>query len=267
VTLPEPIRQFFSIATLVSVGEALATLLISYLALKLLVFLLGRILGKRLSDQMAMVVRKAVLYTGMVVVIIVVLSGLGLDLPALLGAAGIAGIAIGFAAQTSVSNIISGFFLISEKPFAVGDVIRVGTTTGIIMGIDLLSIKVRTFDNQYIRIPNETIIKTEVTNITRFPIRRMNFDLRLPFSADLSAVKTLLLDVAAQNVYCLDDPEPFFVVKEFGLYGIEVLFGVWFGKSDFIEVKNSVSAAILQAFAEAGIEIPIPCRPEGEPDV
>lgn len=261
MNFPEPVRQFFSIETLAAAGQGLLFLIIGYLALKLFVFLLGRIFGRRLSDQMTMVVRKLIMYTGMAVVIILVLARLGFDLAALLGAAGIAGIAIGFAAQTSVSNIISGFFLISEKPFEIGDVVRIGTTTGIVMAIDLLSIKVRTFDNQFIRIPNETIVKTEVTNVTRFPIRRMNFDLRLPFSVELATVKELLLDIAEANVYCLDDPEPFFVVKEFGLYGVEVLFGVWFQKSDFVAVKNSVSEAILSAFKTAGIEIPVPFHP------
>lgn len=261
MNLPEQVRQFFSMETLAAAGQAILFLVIGYLVLKLFVFLLGRIVGRRLSEQMTMVVRKVIMYTGMVVVIILVLSQLGLDLAALLGAAGIAGIAIGFAAQTSVSNIISGFFLISEKPFEIGDVVRIGSTRGIVMAIDLLSIKVRTFDNQFIRIPNETIVKTEVTNITRFPIRRMNFDLRLPFSVELQTVKELLLSIAKTNVYCLDDPEPFFIVKEFGLYGVEVLFGVWFQKSDFVAVKNSVSEAILSAFRAEGIEIPIPFHP------
>lgn len=265
MNLPDSIRTLLSLDTLVDVGQAIAVLVGGYLFLKLFVFLLGRVIRRRLTDQMTMVLRKVILYTGMAVVVIVVLSQLGFDLPALLGAAGIAGIAIGFAAQTSVSNIISGFFLISEKPFAVGDVIRVGATVGIVTTIDLLSVKVRTFDNQFIRIPNETIIKTEVTNITRFPIRRLNFGLRVPFSADLNEVKDILLSVARENVFSLDDPEPFFLVKEFGLYGVEILFGVWFQKSDYLEVKNSISRSILKGFAAAGIEIPVPFVPPGTP--
>ena len=76
-----------------------------------------------------------------------------------------------FASQTSVSNIISGIFLISEQPFQVGDLIKVGETKGVVLSIDLLSIKLRTFDNQLVRIPNENLIKNELSNITRFPIR------------------------------------------------------------------------------------------------
>lgn len=106
-----------------------------------------------------------------------------------LRAAGIAGIAIGFASQTSISNIISGLFLISEKPFAVNDVIKAGDTTEIVLSIDLLSIKMRTFDNLYIRVPNEKIIKEELTNVTRFPIRRLNIDISVAYKEDLARVK------------------------------------------------------------------------------
>ena len=154
-----------------------------------------------------MIVRKGIFYTGAFIILITVLRLMGFKLTALLGAAGIAGIAIGFASQTSISNIISGLFLISEKPFAVDDVIKVGDTMGIVLSIDLLSIKIRTFDNLYIRIPNEKIIKEELINVTRFPIRRLNIDISVSYKEDLSKVKGILMEIARNNPYCLENPE------------------------------------------------------------
>ena len=106
-----------------------------------------------------------------------VLSIFDIDLTALLGAAGIAGLTIGVASKNSVGNIISGIFLISEKSFQVGDVVKIKDKTGIVYSIDLLSIKLRTFDNLYVRIPNENIINSDVTTVTRFPIRRMDINI------------------------------------------------------------------------------------------
>ena len=77
-----------------------------------------------------MVFGKVIKYAGMLIVIIMVMRELGFQLAPVLGAAGIIGIAVGFASQTSISNIISGVFLIVEQPFEVGDVIIVGGTTG-----------------------------------------------------------------------------------------------------------------------------------------
>ena len=124
---------------------------------------------KKYSAQQGMIFGKVVLYLGIFMIIFSILNELGFKLTHLLGAAGILGIALGFASQTSVSNIISGLFLIAEQPFEVNDVITVGGTTGVVLSIDTLSIKMRTFDNKFIRIPNETIIKSEVTTITKFP--------------------------------------------------------------------------------------------------
>ncbi len=229
-----------------------------FILLKIMNFSVGRVTKKRFSQQTAMLVKKGIFYIGAFIILVSVLRQLGFKLTALLGAAGIAGIAIGFAAQTSVSNIISGLFLISEKPFAVGDVIKVGGTMGIILSIDLLSVKIRTFDNLYVRIPNEQLIKTEVTNITRFPIRRMNIDVSVSYKDDLAKVKDLLLDIAKKNPYCLDNPEPFFIIKEFGNHGIELLLGAWFSKTDYVQLKNSLMEEIKNRFDEQGIEIPFP---------
>jgi small-conductance mechanosensitive channel len=114
----------------------------------------------------------------------------------MLGAAGVLGIVLGIASQTSVGNIVSGLFLISEKPFEIGDLIRVGTTTGVVYSIDLLSIKLKTFDNLVIRIPNQSIITNEVTNITKFPIRRMNISVSVAYKEDLTKVEEVLKSIA-----------------------------------------------------------------------
>ena len=111
-----------------------------FLLVRLLVAFVQRVVMKKATPQRRMVARKIIVYAGFVIVLMTVLAELGVKLTAILGAAGIVGIAVGFASQTSVSNIISGLFLISEKPFAVGDAIRIGSTTGIIQAIDLLSI-------------------------------------------------------------------------------------------------------------------------------
>jgi small-conductance mechanosensitive channel len=109
-----------------------------FLVVRLLVSVIRRVIMKKATLQRRMVARKIIVYSGFVIVLMTVLAELGMKLTALLGAAGIMGIAVGFASQTSVSNIINGLFLISKKLFAVGDVISIGTTTGIIQSIDPL---------------------------------------------------------------------------------------------------------------------------------
>ncbi len=213
---------------------------------------------KKLSAQQGMIFGKLVMYSGVVIIIFSILNDFGFKLSHLLGAAGIVGIALGFASQTSVSNIISGLFLIAEKPFMVDDVITVGGTTGQVLSIDVLSIKLRTFDNKFIRIPNETIIKSEVTNVTRFPIRRLDVNIGVAYKEDVGKVKSVLLDIAAKNPLCLQEPEPLIIFSGFGDSSIDFLFAVWAVKADFLKLKNSILEEIKNRFDDQGIEIPFP---------
>ncbi|MDP2791872.1 MAG: mechanosensitive ion channel family protein [Rectinemataceae bacterium] len=238
-------------------GLALALILILAIS-RILQTITARALRKTMPEPRALMIKKGIRYLGYVIVVTTVLKAFGVDLSALLGAAGIAGIAIGFAAQTSISNLISGLFLISEKPFQIGDSIQVGDITGIVMSVDLLSVKLQTFDNRFVRIPNETIIKTNVINISRFPIRRLDVWVSVAYSSDLDKVKDLLKDIAAKNIHVLDNPAPLIFIDKFDASGINIRFGLWFEASKLLDLKNSIIADVHKRFAAEGIEIPLP---------
>jgi small-conductance mechanosensitive channel len=127
-----------------------------------------------------------------------------------------------------------------------------------VYSIDLLSIKIKTFDNLLIRIPNQSVISSELTNVTRFPIRRLDFQIGVAYKEDLRKVKTVLENVARNNPLCLEEPEPYILFQTFGESSINITFGVWFEKANYSAVKNSVFIEIKEAFDREGIEIPFP---------
>ena len=184
----------------------------------------------------------------------------GVEISVLLGAAGFLTVALGFAAQTSTSNLISGLFLIGERPFELGDIIKVGTTVGTVQAIDLLSVKLCTFDNLFVRIPNETLLKSEIINYTRFPIRRIDLLIGVAYKEDLSRVEEVLFQVAESNPQCLDEPTPLLQILAFGDSSINLQFSVWALREEFLKVRNQVFREIKVAFDETGIEIPFPQR-------
>ena len=189
--------------------------------LRLVGYLIRKGCAKRLSDQAVMLLSKGVVF----IILLMVLQQVGIRLGTLLGAAGIAGVAIGFAAQTSLSNLISGLFLIWERPFRVGDVLQVGNDHGTVHSIDLLSVQLRTFNNQLIRIPNAALIASSFTNVTRFPIRRMDISIGVAYKEDVERVINILKDVADRNPYCLDESAPVIIFKGFGESALEFMFG------------------------------------------
>ena len=234
------------------------TLIIGLSVTYLLAFLVRKLIGKKLSQQSRMLIYKGITYAGYIIILFIILRELGVKLNALLGAAGVVGIVLGIASQTSIGNIISGLFLVSEKTFELGDIIRIEDKIGVVYSIDLLSIKIRTFDNLLLRIPNQKVIASDLTNITRFPIRRLDFDVSVAYKEDLERVHSILSEIAKDNPLCLDEPEPLILFKDFGTSGINILFAVWFEKPNYLAVKNSVFKTIKKRFDEEGIEIPFP---------
>jgi small-conductance mechanosensitive channel len=210
------------------------------------------------NAQKGLIAGKLVFYPLALVVLISVLRELGFSLAPLLGAAGILGIALGFASQTSVSNIISGFFLLAEEPFQVGDIISVGDVTGAVLTIDMLSVKIRTFDNKMVRIPNETLVKSQVTTVTRFPIRRIDVNVGVAYREDIGRVRQVLLEVAEANPLVLMEPEPRVMFQGYGTSSIDFLFAVWAKKESWLAVKNQIAEDVKVRFDAEGIEIPFP---------
>jgi len=250
--------KYFNTETIEKILRIGIILVVGIIIIYTIAHIVKKLLPQKLSQQRKMIINRFVQYSGFITLLLIIVSELNINLTAIFGAAGVIGIVVGVASQTSIGNIVSGFFLVSEKSFEIGDLIRIGDKTGVVYSIDLLSIKIKTFDNLLLRIPNQTVISSEVTNVTRFPIRRLDFDLNVAYKEDLEKVKQVLLRIVKRNPLCLDEPEPIVVFKTFGSSGINILLGVWFEKANYLKVKNSVFQEVKTAFKAEGIEIPFP---------
>ncbi|OMH26268.1 mechanosensitive ion channel family protein [Motiliproteus sp. MSK22-1] len=239
-------------------GRALFLICLGLLLGKLASKGVKHLLARQLSQHHLILLRRIAFYLILGMFCVSALRELGFKLSVLLGAAGVLTVAVGFASQTSASNIISGLFLLGERPFSVGDVIRVGSTTGEVLSIDLLSAKLRTFENLFVRIPNETLIKSEVTNLTRFPIRRLDLKIGIAYKEDIEKVTKVLKAVADANPLSLEEPEPIIIFTGFGSSSIDLQFSVWAVKEKFMDLRNSIQTEIKIAFDAEGIEIPFP---------
>ncbi len=256
--LPQWLQDFFATelpwkilgAAVILIGGIIAVAILSRASLA--------IFGERLGPQGTMVLKKLVRYIGYAFAFILALNHMGLNLGAVLGAAGVAGIAVGFAAQTSLSNIISGFFMIGERPFELGDVIEVDGIAGTVDTIGLLALTLRTFDNRSVRIPNETLVKTKLINITRHPIRRFNLDIGVAYDENIGHVLKVMHEVAETNLQCLNEPDPLIIFTGFGDSSLNFLLGAWCVKEDYGTLRNTLPRELKERFDKENIEIPFP---------
>ena len=240
--------------------RALVLIAAGLVAAQLARLALERAFARSLSRQQLMLARRVAYYGVAGLFLLSALRELNFDLSVLLGAAGILTVAVGFASQTSASNLISGLFLVAERSVEVGDVIKIQDITGEVLSVDLLSTKLRTFDNLLVRIPNETMVKANITNFNRFPIRRVDLQVGVAYGEDLERVTRTLLSAAEAHPLCLDDPTPLLIAQGFADSAVTYQLSAWAKTENWLELRNALQGAVKRALDEADIEIPFPHR-------
>lgn len=186
------------------------------------------------------------------------LNELGIQISGLLGAAGVLGIALGFAAQTSVANIISGLFLMIEQPFELGDILLFGGTEGTLVAVNLFAITLRTHDGRLVRIPHEQILKNSMVNVTGLEARRYDFRLKIRYQDDPKRALQVIQEVIANNPRCLASIKPFISAEEISGDYYELAVGAWASQENFEWVKRNLIIEIKDAFDKNGIQFAIP---------
>jgi len=236
--------------------EGIIILTTGFMAIKILGVLFQKFIKKKQGHLQAKVLNRIIQGFLQIALFVFALDYAGFNLKILLGAAGILTVALGFASQTSVSNFISGLFLMTERPFRPGDIIQIGDASGVVISVSLLSTNLRTLDNLLIRVPNETLMKSQITNITYFDIRRVDLNFYLTLQEDLENFERSLLNLTEQNPLILDEPRPVFIVENFKENHIQVQFSFWVQKENYLKTKNTFCNDMIKLFKTLNIQLP-----------
>ncbi|MBB5218601.1 small-conductance mechanosensitive channel [Treponema rectale] len=251
----DDLKEFITWQNLAKLTTTIIAILIFYIVYRII----KNVVLKKAKDKMqphnAMLLNKVVSYVFYILISMYILGLFGINLSAIWGAAGVAGLAIGFAAQTSASNLISGLFVLSEKTIKMGDYISIGDESGIVDSIGLLSIKIHTLDNQLVRIPNSTVINSNLKNYNSYTKRRLVFDIPISYEADLDKALNAIKKVPAACPAVLPVPEPNIFYDGFG-DAISLKLAVWFENGQLAEVKNQVYTNIVKICRADNVEIP-----------
>lgn len=194
---------------------------------------------------------------------ITILQHLGVNVASLVVSLGIGSLAIGLAAQDTLANLLAGFTLTLDRPFAVGDRIQLTTgEVGDVVAIGMRSTRVRTLDESYVIVPNAVLVKDRLVNLTQ-PTRAMTVrvDVAVAHGTDLERAKAVLAEAAGACTYLAPDSQPVVVVTGLGEFAIQLR--VVLLARDYTEAhlaKSQVIEQIVARLAEAGIEIPYPTR-------
>jgi MscS family membrane protein len=196
--------------------------------------------------------------------IMLVLVNLDVDITPFLAGAGIVGLAFALAAQDLISNFYGGVIITIDKPFKIGDRVKVEQYYGDIIDIGPRSTRLKTLDNQIITVPNNKMTTNYIINYTEpDPKLRITIPVSAAYGTDPEKVKELLLAIAhsaiQQTPYLLEEPAPQVFFNEFGESGLKFMLYVWARKYNLTdEVKDAINVRIAERFASESIEIPFP---------
>ncbi len=252
--------EFLKQELVIRIATVCLALMIGYLLAKTTGRAIQRALGHRLDAHQVDLFRRFSFYGILLLSILTGLNEAGINLSVLIGAAGVASVAIGFASQTTMSNLISGVFMLLERPFVVGDTIKVGQTVGEVNSIGLLSTLLRTPENMMVRIPNETLMKSEITNVTRYPLRRLELVMGISYADGISDVQKTLMECLSELVVIRKSPAPEFAFKAFSDNAIQVSVAFWVERERAVEALTLAADGIKRGLKAANIDMPLPQR-------
>jgi small conductance mechanosensitive channel len=190
------------------------------------------------------------------------LSVLGVRLGPLVGALGIGGLAIAFAAQAIITNFLGSIILQLRRPFHRGDQIATNDCEGTVEDVNFRTVVLRSFDGQRILVPCADVLANPIINYTVLGRRRTTLSVSVGYDADLQQTRSVLLEATRAAEGVLDRPPPEAWVEEFGESGIDVAIRFWHAPdiATMWRVRSEVAVAAKQALDRAGIEMPFPQR-------
>lgn len=199
-------------------------------------------------------VARIVSYAFLFIILSALLHEFGVNLTGILGAAGVAGFAIAYASQTSLSNIISGLLLALERPFEVHDVLIVDNVEGSVEKVTLFSVTLRTHIGTLMRIPHEHLLKNTFINVTRFPVRRFDITVKVAANQEMARVITVIEEAIKNNNWCNKD-NPRIIMKELSGNYIALEVGVWTKQKHYGTVMQTFPTELKQAFDTQGVRL------------
>lgn len=178
----------------------------------------------------------------------------------ILGAAGILGLAISFAVRDTVENFIASLLLSIRNPFEVNDAVDIEGFQGSVVRLTSRATILMSFDGNHVRIPNSTVFKAVITNYTRHPNRRFEFDLGIGYAENIGYAQELILHVLTEMQGILGEPKPQVIVNEIGNSSIVLRIYAWINQTeyDFLKVRSEAIKKVKDCVDQAHISVPKP---------
>jgi small conductance mechanosensitive channel len=236
---------------------AIGLLVASYFLIKLLSWLLKKILRKTSLDDAVIVFYVSLFKVILWILVIILCSNLlGFNTQYFVVALTGAIVAIGLALKDSLGNVANGIVIIYSKPFKRGDQVLINGVEGKVQNIKLLTTEIITFDNRKVVYPNNVVTTNLIVNYSSMATRRIDMSFSVAYGADLGKAQEVLEGIANSNEKIHKNPKPLICPDTIGDSSIDFCFKVWVNTEDYYDVKRSLPLQVYNKFMENNIKIP-----------
>jgi len=215
-----------------------------------------------LDDQLAPIISKGVKIIIWSLAFIIGMNNAGYDVAALIAGLGIGGLALAMAAKDTVSNVFGGFTIFTDKPFTIGDRIKVSGFDGTVSEIGMRSTRLKTLDGRVVTIPNSTFADSAVENVSWEPSRKVVLNLGLVYETapeKIEQAMAILQEIADRHAST--EESTWIAFNAFGDFALNICFIYYIKKGEDIgATQTEVNLSILRRFNENGIEMAFPTQ-------
>jgi small conductance mechanosensitive channel len=196
----------------------------------------------------------------MLIGLAVILTQLGVQVGPLLAGFGIAGVVVGFAMQSTLSNFAAGGMILGNRPFDLGDEIEVAGVSGVVKRMTLVSTTILTPDNQTLTVPNSSVWGGVIRNRTAQPVRRVDLTFSIGYADDIAKAERVLEELVGAQPLVLKDPAPIIKLHQLADSSVNFVVRVWAARDRYWDVYWELTRAVKLRFDQEGITIPFPQR-------
>lgn len=250
----------------------IAVALFLYKLVDVVEFYLYRWAGRtetKLDDMMVPVIRKALRITIAIIALLFIAQNvLHKDITTLLAGLGVGGLAVAIAARDTIANFFGSVMIFTERPFHIGDLVKIGDYFGTVEEVGLRSSKIRTLEGHLITIPNANVATTAIENISARPFIRKNFSITITYNTPPEKVQRavdIIKEVISSFPQTSSDENypPRVYFDNFNDWSLNLLVYYWVKPADwweYLQTTHNINMEILKRFNEEGIEFAFPTQ-------
>ena len=253
-------KKLLAEITLLDIFQIIIIFALASIVTRIITYYMKKSMKSKLNkDQMGLFL-KAINYTIYIIAFIWSLGLVGLNLSGLMVAGGIAGIVIGFASQSIVGNLISGVFIMMERPIRIGEAVDIGGIVGIVENISIISTLIRDWDGLLLRIPNEKVFTSTITNFVSHKARRFGYEVGIRYQDDAEKAIEIIKQILEKEPFVLVKPDSLIFVQNLGDNAVNITVKIWAPVSEWYGLKQRLLWIIKKTLEDNGIEIAFPQR-------